>query len=127
MFALNEHVSGQKAILSKGSRDVMLSSTIDAGDGRRYGIGWWTNPDFYGYRVVFGAGGTTDSSAYLYAVPSEGIVVAVLSNTGTLLPGKVVEEVLSEMLPRFREQREKAAESAKPPAESSRATHPHLR
>jgi hypothetical protein len=96
----------------------MLNSTVDTGDGKRYGMGWWTNPDFYGYRVVFGAGGSADSTAYFYAVPSEGIVVAVLSNTGTLLLSKLVEEVLSQLLPRFHERREKA-EPAKPPAENS--------
>jgi CubicO group peptidase (beta-lactamase class C family) len=124
MFALNEDVAGQKAILSKASRNAMLNSTVDTGDGKRYGLGWWTNPDFYGYRVVFGAGGSSDSSAYFYTVPSEGIVVAVLANTGTLLPSKVVEEVLSQLLPGFRERREKAAEPAKSPAENSHATQP---
>lgn len=124
MFALNEHVSGQKEILSKSSRDVMLNSTVDTGDGKRYGMGWWTNPDYYGYRVVFGAGGSTDSSAYFYTVPSERIVVAVLSNTGTLLPSKVVEEVLSQLLPRFRERRETAAVPTKPLAENSISAQP---
>lgn len=58
----------------------MLNSTVDTGDGKRHGMGWWTNPDFYGYRVVFGAGGSADSTAYFYTVPPEGIVVAVLSS-----------------------------------------------
>lgn len=123
MFALNEQVSGQKAILSKGSRDVMLNSTVDTGDGKRYGMGWWTSADFYGYRVVYGAGGSADSTAYFYTVPSDGIVVAVMSNTGTLLPSKVVEEILSQLLPRFRDLREKAG-PAKPPAENSHSDQP---
>jgi CubicO group peptidase (beta-lactamase class C family) len=105
----------------------MLNLTVETGEGKRYGMGWWTNPDFYGYRVVFGAGGSADSSAYFYTVPSEGIVVAILSNIGTLLPSKVVEEVLSQLLPRFRERRENAPESAKPPAENSNAAQPQLR
>jgi hypothetical protein len=100
----------------------MVNSTVDTGDGQRYGIGWWVNPDFYGYRAVLGGGGTSDSSAALYTIPSEGIVVVVLSNTGTVLPLKVVDEVLSEMLPKFRREREKAAESAEPSTDTSNTT-----
>ena len=122
MFALKAHVSGQKVILSESSRDDMVNSSVDTGDRQRYGIGWWVNPDLYGYRAVFGGGGTTDSSADLYTIPSEGIVVAVLSNTGTTLPSKVVEEALSEMLPKFRREREKTAQSREPPTDSSNAT-----
>ena len=122
MFALKAHVSGQKVILSESSRDAMVNSSVDTGDGQRYGIGWWVNPDLYGYRAVFGGGGTTDSSSDLYTIPSEGIGVAVLSNTGTTLPSKVVEEVLSEMLPKFRREREKTAQSHEPPTDSSNAT-----
>ena len=68
-----------------------------------------------GHRVVFGSGGTLDSAAALYLIPSERVVIAVLANTGTSLADKVFQETLSEMLPKFREQREKSAQSVKPP------------
>lgn len=125
LFMIKARVPGQKAILSEESRDAMLNSTAEAAYGERYGIGWWVNPNLHGYRVVFGSGGTGDSAAALYAIPSEGIVVALLSNTGTLLVDKAVKEVFSTMLPEFREQREKTTQSAKPPADSSNAArHP---
>ena len=119
MFTLNQHVSGQKAILSETSRNAMLNITIDAGDGQSYGLGWWADPNLNGYRVSYGAGGTTDEAAALYMLPSEGIVIAVLANTGTIVTSKIVEETLSAMLSRFREERYRKAESAKPHTETA--------
>ena len=115
MFIVKARVPGQKAVLSEESRDAMLNSTVNAVDGQRYGIGWWENPNLNGYTAVFGSGGTSDSAATLYTIPSEGIVVAALANTGTLLADKAAQEVLSGLLPKFREQREKSAQSVKPP------------
>jgi len=124
MFMINARVPGQKAILSEQSRDAMLNLTVDAGHGERYGMGWWVNPDLNGYRVVFGSGGTFDSAAALYMVPSEGIVVAVLANTGTSLADKVFQQAVSGLLPKFRDQRDKSAQSVKLPEASPNTTQP---
>jgi CubicO group peptidase (beta-lactamase class C family) len=75
MFMLKAHLPSQQPILSDQSIDMILNPTVDAGDGERYGIGWWVQPDFYGYHSVFAQGGTNDSFAVLQLIPSENIVV----------------------------------------------------
>jgi CubicO group peptidase (beta-lactamase class C family) len=117
MFNMKMHLPAQKAILSDAAIDEMHSPIANVSDGQHYGIGWWINDDFFGYRSVFAGGGTNDSSAILQTIPSEGIVVAVISNTGTALPNAIVEQVFSELLPSFRETHAKTAK--KPPPEQA--------
>jgi CubicO group peptidase (beta-lactamase class C family) len=106
MFHVKAHVPNQKAILSDASIDAMQNSTVDNGGGR-YGLGWWVDEDCYGYRGVVGMGGSDDAAAFLQLIPSEGIVVVVLVNTGTPHARSVVHEILSVVLPGYREKREK--------------------
>jgi len=122
MFHMKMHLPGQKAILSDASIDEMHSPIANVSDGEHYGIGWWINDDFFGYRSVFGGGGTNDSSVILQTIPSEGIVVAVISNTGTTLPSAIVEQILSELLPSFRETVAKTAKEHRP-VEKAPKTH----
>jgi CubicO group peptidase (beta-lactamase class C family) len=125
MFILKAHLPNQRPILSDKAIDALLNSTVDAGEGEQYGIGWWVQPDLYGYRGVFAQGGTNDSFAVLQMIPSEKIVVAVLANTGTTLPSTIVEELLSELLPQFAEARRKAASIPKhKPASAEQARRP---
>ncbi|MCI0748230.1 MAG: serine hydrolase [Verrucomicrobia subdivision 3 bacterium] len=112
MFHLKAHPPSHKAILSDASIDAMQISTVSTGDGL-YGLGW----DFHGYRSVLAQGGTDDASTWLRLVPSEGIAVVGLANTGTSLPSKVINEVLFKLLPAFREEsakRGKELQSEKP-------------
>jgi CubicO group peptidase (beta-lactamase class C family) len=111
MFHLKAHLPNQRAILSDAAIDLMQNSTVATGDGGRYGLGWWVDEDLYGYRGVLGQGGTGNTIAYLQLIPSEGIVVAVLANIGCSLAGEVVKEVLSVLLPPYREKRARAAAS----------------
>jgi CubicO group peptidase (beta-lactamase class C family) len=97
-FHLKAHRPGQKAILSDTSIDAMKEATSE-----QYGFGWWIRKDLFGYRSVMGQGGTDDASATLQLIPSEEIAVVVLANTGTTLPSAVVNEVLSTLLPTYRE------------------------
>jgi CubicO group peptidase (beta-lactamase class C family) len=99
MFHSKAHVPAQSAILSDASLDFMHSTVSDPADspGRHYGIGWWSDDDFFGYRSIFAAGGTNDSAATLQIIPSEGIVIAVVSNTGTSAASQIVEQILSDM------------------------------
>jgi CubicO group peptidase (beta-lactamase class C family) len=122
MFMISQSAAGRGQILSRESRSAILHSTVEAADGQRYGIGWWMNPNLHGYEVFYGSGGSNDSAAALYLVPSEGLVVAVLANTGTLLADQVAQESLAAVLPKFREEREKAQNAAKPKAESPPST-----
>jgi CubicO group peptidase (beta-lactamase class C family) len=126
MFMLKAHLPSQRPILSDQSIDMILNSTVDAGDGERYGIGWWVQPDLYGYHSVFAQGGTNDSFALLQIIPSENIVVAVLANTGTTVPSNIVEEVLSDLLPQFAEARKKAPSVPKhDPTKAHQIDRPH--
>jgi CubicO group peptidase (beta-lactamase class C family) len=114
MFHLKTHLPNQKAILSDAAIDAMQSSTVAADEGLRYGLGWWIDEDHFGYRDVFVAGGNSFASATLKLIPSEGIVVAVLVNTAAGLSGAIIDEVLSVLLPPYREKRARAADSQKP-------------
>ncbi len=105
MFHLKAHLPNQKALLSDAAIDAMQNSTVDVGDGGRYGLGWWIKEDLFGYRGALAQGGTNEASAYLQLIPSEGIVVVALSITGTVLPDAVIQEVLSTLLPSYREKR----------------------
>lgn len=107
MFHLKFHPPRQKHVLSDETIDLMQNATVEVEDGGRYGLGWWIKEDFYGYRSVLGQGGTNDGSASLQLIPSEGIVVVALANTGTTLPGDFIHEVLSILLPSYRERRAK--------------------
>jgi CubicO group peptidase (beta-lactamase class C family) len=53
MFMIDQGASGHRQILSKESRYAILHSTVEAANGERYGIGWWMNPNLYGYQVFF--------------------------------------------------------------------------
>jgi hypothetical protein len=74
-----------------------------------HGMGWSIQEDLFGYHGVLGQGGTDDAYARLQLIPSEGIAVVVLANTGTLLPDAVVNEVLDTLLPAYRDRRAKTS------------------
>ena len=103
MFALGAHGPAQKQILSDASLQFMLNPTVEKGDGKRYGFGWSLQSNLHGYVGVFAQGGTNDSFAVLQMIPSEKIAVAVIANTGTTIPFEIVDRVLSDLLPRYRE------------------------
>ena len=103
LFHLKAHLPKQKAILSDSSIDAMQNSTADAGGNKRYGLGWWVTENPHGFRGVLGQGGTDDASAFLELIPSEGIAVVILANTGSDFPPKLMDEILSVLLPSYRQ------------------------
>ena len=109
MFHLLAHLPDQKSILSDKSIEMMQNSTVSTGGSSRYGLGWWVNEDLYGYRGLLGQGGTDDAMAFLRLIPSEEIVVVMLTNTGDEFPPKVVDEILSVLLPSYRLKRASAS------------------
>ena len=115
MFNLKTRLSSAKAILSDADLEAMQSDTVAAGGSDRYGLGWWVRDDQNGYRTVLAQGGTDDTSASLELVPAEGIAVAVLANKGDPLPSVVIDAILAEMLPRYRENLERKAQKPEPP------------
>ena len=103
LFHLKAHQTKQKAILSDSSIDTMQNSTVNADENGRYGLGWWVTEDLRGFRSLRGQGGTDDAWAALQIIPSEGIAVVILSNTGDNFPSKLTDEILSVVLPSYRE------------------------
>ena len=118
LFHLKAHLTKQKAILADVSIDTMQNSTVNADENGRYGLGWWVNEDLRGFRSLRGQGGTDDSWAALQIIPSERIAVAILSNTGDNFPSKLTDEILSVLLPSYRQNGAIANSSraAQPPA-----------
>jgi CubicO group peptidase (beta-lactamase class C family) len=109
MLHLKTHLPSQKQIISDSAIDAMQELTSP-----QYGMGWWIKKDLFGYRGVLGQGGTDDASTRLQLIPSEGIAVIVLANTGTILPEAVVNEVLDTLLPTYRDRRAKTARQEQP-------------
>jgi CubicO group peptidase (beta-lactamase class C family) len=120
MFALGDQLATQKRILSNASRQMMFNPTVETGDGERYGFGWSLQPDHHGYVGLFAQGGTSDSFAVLQMIPSEKIAVAVIANTGTTVPFEIVDKILSELLPRYRESLDQESLASKKPVTQRR-------
>jgi len=114
MFCLKDHLPDQKRILSDASIDAMFSAPISADDGK-HSLGWSIDDDLYGYRNILGQGGTTADQAWLRLIPSKDIVVVALANNG-MMSSRVADELLSALLPDYREKRAKAGENKKRPS-----------
>jgi CubicO group peptidase (beta-lactamase class C family) len=94
------HLHGGRHVLPDSVIDWMQNVTVPF-DGRyRYGFGWWVEPDHFGDRDVYAAGGTTESSAMLLLVPKEHLVVAIATNTGFSLSG-IADDIVAAYVPTF--------------------------
>jgi len=118
MFHLTTRLADQKAILSETSIDAMQNETVEAGGSRsRYGLSWWVEENRFGFRSVLGQGGMFVAQAWLRLIPSEGIAVVLLANSGHESVSTVVDEILSALLPSYAENRARpvaVTESSKP-------------
>jgi CubicO group peptidase (beta-lactamase class C family) len=120
MFHLKDHLASQKRILSDRSIAQMQAPSLSSGEEFQYGLSWWVQENLNGFHGVLAQGGTNDATSYLQLIPSEDIAIAMLWNTGTPDGGKVVDQVLSAIIPRYQKNLEAAA-AAKP------RLHRHLR
>lgn len=98
MFHLKQGLPDQKAILSDESLDAMTRDPVDTGTGARYGIGWAIQEDAYGYRTYGHTGGMGGVRTVLTLVPSEKLVVVVLTNGENDLHRVIERRILEEML-----------------------------
>jgi CubicO group peptidase (beta-lactamase class C family) len=93
----------KKSSIISGQSIKAMQDTVARNGSLNYGLGWWINQDLYGYKGVLAQGGTYVSSAWLQLIPSEDIGVVVLTNIGHGEPWrKIINEVLSELLPKFK-------------------------
>jgi hypothetical protein len=112
MFCLKNRLPDQKRILSEAAIDAIYSAPVSTGSAK-YSLGWTIDEDLYGYRGILAQGGTSAAQAWLRLIPSEDIVVVALANHG-MMSQVVVHEILSALLPTYREKRAKAEEKEKP-------------
>jgi hypothetical protein len=80
----------------------MQKSTAVSGRHAGYGIGWAVSEPPDGYRLVSHSGGMGGVSTTLRLVPSEKLAVIVLCNSGSGVPHRISDEILTAMLPRWR-------------------------
>jgi CubicO group peptidase (beta-lactamase class C family) len=104
MFHLKAHLPDQTQILSDASIDQMQtpSATSNPAVGTGYGVGWFINDSFYGYRTVAHSGSMAGVDTFLRLVPSEKIAVVVLCNSIDCGSQEVVDKVLETLLPKWR-------------------------
>ena len=121
-FHLKAHRRDQRAILSDAGIDSMQLSTVptDRTNGQRYGLGWWTESDRFGYRSALAQGGNDRAQAWLRLIPSERVAVVLLMSKGVGFGETVSDAALAAVLPRYAEglvarARERAAQASPPP------------
>ncbi len=93
LFHAGAPVSGQQAILSPASLEVMRHAGLG-----NYGLGWSVNPDWNGRKVLYHGGGMPGVSAMLWVVPSERIAIAVVANKGGVPVNTIAADILRELL-----------------------------
>lgn len=114
MFHLKAHLPDQARILADASIDEMQRTTAQSGEKAGYGIGWLTNDDLNGYRVISHTGGMGGVATTLRLIPSEKLAVVVLGNTSGALPHQISEQILAALLPNWRIPPSAPATSAPP-------------
>lgn len=97
----------------EASKNVLSSKSIQAmREGKEHGLGWWINENYYGYKSFLSQGGTFDAMTWLRLIPSEGVAVIVLSNTGSADCGSIIDKTLSILLKPFRDNLMKGDQAA---------------
>lgn len=98
LLHLHQRLPEQKAILSDESLEAMTRDACPIGNGGRYGVGWGVQDDAFGYRMVGHSGGMGGVRTTLTLVPSEKLVVTVLSNSETDLHQTIKKKLLEQLL-----------------------------
>jgi CubicO group peptidase (beta-lactamase class C family) len=108
MFHLKTRLPAQKAVLSDAGIDGLQDRAVPDGN-VSHSLAWTINDNQYGYRTLLAQGGTYDSQAWLLLVPSEHIAVVFLANSGNVDAMQAINEILSTLLPTYRQNRARAA------------------
>jgi CubicO group peptidase (beta-lactamase class C family) len=101
MFHLQTRMP-QRPILMAASIQGLQEPSVPSGSTRQ-SLAWSITENRHGYRTLLAQGGTFDSQAWLLLVPAEKIVVAVLANYGSAPAMEVIDQILSTLLPAYRE------------------------
>jgi CubicO group peptidase (beta-lactamase class C family) len=102
MFHLKDHLSDQQAILKDSTLDQMHQEVTSIEGTLGYALGWYTRSDDHGYRFVAHTGGMPGVSTMLALIPSEDLVVVVLTNSEAD-SSKIRRAVLGAVLPKYAE------------------------
>ena len=111
MFHLKTRLPSQKAVLSDAGVDALQAQNVAVGTARP-SLAWSIDDNRYGYRTLLAQGGTYDSQAWLLLVPSEKIALVLLANSGNVGMTTAIDRILAVLLPTYRENLAKAAQSA---------------
>jgi CubicO group peptidase (beta-lactamase class C family) len=117
MFHLQTRMP-QRSILSAASIQALQEESVPAGSTRQ-SLAWSITENRHGYRTLLAQGGTFDSQAWLLLIPTEKIVAAVLANYGSAPAMDAIDQILSTLLPSYREglsRAEKSSAATPPPA-----------
>jgi CubicO group peptidase (beta-lactamase class C family) len=89
IFHLGTIAPGQERILSDANLQAMQNSNCETNGTERYGMGWSLNTDMLGRSIVSHGGANPGYESSLLLVPSEKIVIAVLTNSNNSMPSNV--------------------------------------
>jgi len=127
IFHLGILEQGQERILTDANLQAMRDSSMETSGTERYGMGWSLNSDMLGLSIVSHSGANPGYESSILLVPSEKIVIAILTNSNNSLPSNVSRGILMQLLPSFRARVEEIlshqAEKSKP-SESQPVTPP---
>lgn len=82
------------SLLAPAVRERMQQPISGAKADQAYGLGWFLGKSITGHPSLAHGGGMDGVSTRLYLIPSEQIVIAVLANTDTELPGQIFREIM---------------------------------
>jgi CubicO group peptidase (beta-lactamase class C family) len=92
----------KNAVITRGSVRAM-QDTVARNGSDYYGLAWWIDTDYNGYKGLLAQGGTWNAQSWMELIPSEDIAVIVLGNYGNGSPYRsIINEVLAELLPKFK-------------------------
>jgi CubicO group peptidase (beta-lactamase class C family) len=90
------------AVITGGSVKTMQDTVARIGSGY-YGLAWWIDMDYNGYKGLLAQGGTWNAQAWMELIPSEDVAVIVVGNKGDGSPYRaIIDDVLTELLPEFK-------------------------
>jgi CubicO group peptidase (beta-lactamase class C family) len=104
MFHLKDHLPDQQRILKDSTIDQMhytLTPPVPTMPGVGYALGWITNSNDHGYRVVYHTGGMPGVATAVALYPSEDLAVVMLSTFYAGLTPKMMRAIVSCVLPKY--------------------------